>query len=107
ARRQGEYVVPTQLPFVPGSEVAGVVVDIGEGVQGVEKGMRVVALIESGGYAEYAAVAAKTIIPISDDISFEKAVALPVQGQSAYHILRTMGRLKEGETVLVHAASGG
>src|SRR5699024_2403510 len=107
ARRQGEYVVPTQLPFIPGSEVAGVVAEVGEGVKGVEKGMRVVALLESGGYSEYVAVPAKTLIPIPGDVSFEMAVSLPVQGQSAYHILKTMGRLEEGESVLVHAAAGG
>ncbi|GAB3043559.1 quinone oxidoreductase family protein [Virgibacillus ainsalahensis] len=107
ARRQGEYVVPTELPFIPGSEVAGVVAEVGEAVHHIKKGMHVVALIESGGYAEYAVVAAKTLIPIPEDVSFEKAVALPLQGQSAYHILKTMGRLEKGETVLIHAASGG
>lgn len=107
ARRQGEYVVPTPLPFIPGSEVAGVVAGVGENVQGIEKGMRVVALIEAGGYAEYAVVHAKALIPIPDGMSFAEAAALPVQGQSAYHILKTMGQLQEGETVLVHAASGG
>src|SRR5699024_10635963 len=50
---------------------------------------------------------AKTLIPIPGDVSFEMAVSLPVQKQSAYHILKTMGRLEEGESVLVHAAAGG
>ncbi|AXI10227.1 alcohol dehydrogenase [Oceanobacillus zhaokaii] len=107
ARREGNYVVPTSLPFIPGAEIAGVVEEVGEHVQGVEKGMRVVTLIGSGGYAEYAAVNANKLIPIPINISFEKAVALPLQGLSAYHILKTMGRLEEGETVLVHAAAGG
>lgn len=107
ARRQGEYVVPTKLPFVPGAEVAGVVSEVGKSVEGVKKGARVVALIESGGYAEYAVIPAQTLIPVPNDVSFEKAVALPLQGQTAYHVLKTMGRLEEGETVLVHAASGG
>ncbi|WP_106497893.1 quinone oxidoreductase family protein [Lentibacillus sp. Marseille-P4043] len=107
ARRQGEYVVPTTLPFIPGTEVAGVVSEVGDQVHGIEKGERVVSLIESGGYSENVVVDANTLIPIPDDVSYEKAVALPVQGLSAYHILKTMGRLEEGETVLVHAASGG
>ncbi|MGY0694476.1 quinone oxidoreductase family protein [Virgibacillus sp. FSP13] len=107
ARRQGEYVVPTTLPFIPGTEVAGLVSEVGGQVQGIEKGERVVALLESGGYSEYVVVDANTLIPIPDDVSYKKAVALPVQGLSAYHILKTMGRLEEGGTVLVHAASGG
>src|SRR5699024_6645714 len=47
------------------------------------------------------------LIPIPEGVSFEKAVALPLQGMTAYHILKTMGRLEKGETVLVHAAAGG
>lgn len=69
--------------------------------------MRVVTLTGSGGYAEYTAVHANQLIPIPKDVSFEKAVALPLEGLSAYHILKAMGRLEEGETVLVHAAAGG
>ncbi|WP_164670502.1 quinone oxidoreductase family protein [Virgibacillus doumboii] len=107
ARREGQYVVPTELPFTPGAEVAGVISEVGVNVKDVKKGMRVVALIESGGYAEYAAVPVKALIPVPDEVSFEKAVALPLQGLSAYHILKTMGRLDKGETVLVHAAAGG
>lgn len=107
ARREGQYVVPTKLPFTPGAEVAGVITEVGANVQGIEKGMRVVALIESGGYADYIVVSAKALIPVPDGVEFEKAVALPLQGLSAYHILKTMGRLEDGETVLVHAAAGG
>ncbi len=107
ARREGQYVVPTNLPFTPGAEVAGVVSDVGSNVKGIQKGARVVALIESGGYAEYAVVPATSVIPVPDGVEFERAVALPLQGLSAYHILKTMGRLEEGETVLVHAAAGG
>ncbi|UJL45541.1 quinone oxidoreductase [Virgibacillus sp. NKC19-16] len=107
ARRQGTYVVPTELPFIPGAEIAGIVAEVGENVQRVSKGNRVVTLIGSGGYAEYAVVQPEKLIPIPDDVSFEKAVSLPLQGLSAYHILKTMGKLEEGETVLVHAAAGG
>lgn len=107
ARREGNYVVPTPLPFVPGAEIAGVVKKVGKNVQDIKEGMRVVTLIGSGGYAEYAVVHASQLIPIPKDVSFERAVALPLQGLSAYHILKTMGRLEEGETVLVHAAAGG
>ncbi|MCD5323212.1 MULTISPECIES: quinone oxidoreductase family protein [Pontibacillus] len=107
ARREGAYVVPTPLPFIPGAEVAGVVEEVGEGVQNVTKGDRVVTLIEKGGYAEFAVANAQTLIPIPNGVSPETAVALPLQGLTAYHILKTMGQLEEGETVLVHAAAGG
>jgi len=107
ARREGQYVVPTPLPFIPGAEVAGVVSEVGEGVTGVEIGKRVVTLIEKGGYAEYAVAPAKGLIPIPDGVDYEQAVALPLQGLTAYHTLKTMGRLEQGEGVLVHAAAGG
>lgn len=107
ARREGQYVVPTKLPFIPGAEIAGVVVETGESVTNVQKGDRVVTLIESGGYAEFALADSRGLIPLQEKMDFEQAVALPLQGLSAYHILKTMGRLEKGETVLVHAAAGG
>src|SRR5699024_6309133 len=93
ARREGEYVVPTELPFIPGYEVAGMVDEVGSEVNHIKTGQRVLASVESGGYAEYAAVNERMLIPLPDQVSFEDAVVLPVQGQSAYHILKTMGRL--------------
>lgn len=107
ARREGSYVVPTPLPFIPGAEVAGVVEEVGEGTNRFQKGDRVVTLIGSGGYAEYVKTKESTLIPIPDGVTDEAAVALPLQGLTAYHILTTMGRLEKGETVLVHAAAGG
>lgn len=107
ARREGKYVVPTNLPYIPGAEVGGVVAETGSAVTSVQKGDRVVALIESGGYAEAAAIDERLLIPVPDGVSFEQAVALPLQGLSAYHILKTMGRLAPGESVLIHAAAGG
>ncbi|MFJ7747311.1 zinc-binding alcohol dehydrogenase family protein [Peribacillus sp. NPDC097295] len=107
ARREGQYVVPTPLPFIPGAEVAGVVVEVGEKVTKIKSGTRVVSLIDSGGYSEYAISNEFSVIPLPDEISFHEAVALPLQGLSAYHILKTMGRLQPGEAVLIHAAAGG
>lgn len=107
ARREGQYVVPTPLPFTPGAEIAGVVTAVGENVTRVVPGTRVVTLIESGGYAEYALTDERSVIPIGESLSFELAASLPLQGLSAYHVLKTMGRMEEGETVLVHAAAGG
>ncbi|WP_077617647.1 quinone oxidoreductase family protein [Bacillus sinesaloumensis] len=107
ARREGQYVVKTELPFIPGAEVAGIVVEIGDEVTSVKVGARVVTLLNSNGYAEYAVSHERTLIPIPEGVDFETAVALPLQGLSAYHIIKTMGRLEEGETILIHAAAGG
>ena len=107
ARREGKYVVPTMLPFIPGAEVAGVILEVGKDVTRYKPGMRVVSLIESAGYSEYVNINEMALAPIPEGVNFVNAVALPLQGQTAYHILKTMGRLQKGETVLVHAAAGG
>lgn len=106
-RRRNEYLVPQELPFTPGSEAAGVVSEVGEGVEDVSPGDRVVSLLGDGGYAEYAIADAQTLIPLPDGLGFDEAAAVPLQGLSAYHILKTSGALQEGESVLVHAAAGG
>jgi NADPH:quinone reductase len=107
ARREGQYVVKTPLPFIPGAEIAGIVASVGDKVTSVKPGMRVVTLIESGGYSEFALADERSLIPIPEQLDYQNAVALPLQGLSAYHVLKTMGRLEKGESVLVHAAAGG
>lgn len=107
ARREGQYVVRTPLPFVVGAEIAGVVVETGPDVQLLKVGSPVVTLIESGGYAEFALADERAVFPLPEGTDFTQAVALPLQGLSAYHILKTTGRLAEGESVLIHAAAGG
>ncbi|PTL39926.1 quinone oxidoreductase family protein [Alkalicoccus saliphilus] len=106
-RRQDHYVVPTPLPFIPGSEVAGTVEALGENTNGLSKGDRVVALVGEKGYAEYVSVKADNLIPIPESMSDQEAAALPLQGLSAYHIIKTMGRMEKGESILIHAAAGG
>jgi NADPH2:quinone reductase len=106
-RRRNQYLVPQELPFTPGSEVAGVVSEVGEGVEDVNIGDRVVSLLGTGGYAEYAIAPAQSLIPLPEGLDFDQAAAVPLQGLSAYHILKTSGALQEGESVLVHAAAGG
>jgi NADPH:quinone reductase len=83
---------------VPGSEVAGVREDTGE---------RVVALCGNGGYAEYATAPGALTFPIPDEIDDETALALALQGLTAWHLYRTCGRVAPGESVVVHAAAGG
>ncbi|MCC5800749.1 quinone oxidoreductase family protein [Rossellomorea vietnamensis] len=107
ARREGQYVVKTPLPYIPGAEVSGIVTEVGEDVTRIKKGDRVVAMMDSGGYAEYAMTDERSIIPLPYGLDFKEAAAIPVQGLSAYHILKTLGRLEQGETVLIHAAAGG
>ena len=106
-RRRNQYVVSQDLPFVPGSEVAGTVAEVGEGVENVSVGDRVVTLLGTGGYAEYAVAPARNLIPIPEGLDFDQAAAIPLQGLTAYHCIKTSGALEEGESVLVHAAAGG
>ena len=106
-RRRNQYLETQDLPFTPGSEVAGIVAEVGEGVQDVAAGDRVVTLLGTGGYAEYALAPARSLIPLPEGLDFDQAAAIPLQGLTAYHCIKTSGALQEGESVLVHAAAGG
>jgi NADPH:quinone reductase len=97
-QRNNDYLAPAQLPLVPGAEVAGVRADTGE---------RVVALVGSGGYAEYAKAPAALTFPIPDGVDDGTALALLLQGLTAWHLYKTCARLQPGESVVVHAAAGG
>jgi NADPH2:quinone reductase len=98
-RRRGTYDTAASLPRVLGGEVAGRRRDSGE---------RVVALtLGGGGYAEVAAVDERLAFGIPDGIGDDEAIALLVQGVTAYHVVRSAGRLAEGESIVVHAAAGG
>ncbi|HST54746.1 MAG TPA: zinc-binding dehydrogenase [Solirubrobacteraceae bacterium] len=96
--RTNSYVQKASLPMVPGGEVAGVREDTGE---------RVVALVGSGGYAEYATAPREHVFPIPDAVDDGTALALVIQGTTAWHLYRTAGRVGQGESVVVHAAAGG
>ena len=106
-RRQNQYVEPQTLPFVPGSEVAGVVAELGPGVEDVNEGDRVVTLLGTDGYAEYAVAQSRSLIQIPEGMDCDDAAAIPLQGATAYHVIATSGQLKEGESILIHAAAGG
>jgi NADPH:quinone reductase len=97
-QRRNDYLAPQQLPLVPGGEVAGVREDTGE---------RVVALCGTGGYAEYAIAQEALTFPIPDDVDDATALALVIQGLTAWHLYRTSGRVAPGESVAVVAAAGG
>jgi NADPH2:quinone reductase len=96
--RTNSYVRKATLPLVPGGEVAGVREDTGE---------RVVALTGVGGYAEYAVAPRRLTHPIPDGLDDGAALALIIQGLTAWHLYKTAARVADGESVVVHSAAGG
>ncbi|HEX8714069.1 MAG TPA: NADPH:quinone oxidoreductase family protein [Solirubrobacteraceae bacterium] len=96
--RTNSYVRKAELPLVPGGEVAGVRADTGE---------RVVALVGDGGYAEYATAPRELVHPIPDALDDGTALAIVIQGLTAWHLYRTAGKVAAGESVVVHSAAGG
>ena len=103
--RTGLY--PQTLPFVPGSEGAGVVEAIGEGVDGVKPGDRVAWAMGLGAYAERAIVAADKLVPLPSAIDARTGAAAMLQGMTAHYLVTGSRVLKSGQTALVHAAAGG
>jgi NADPH:quinone reductase len=91
------YLAPSSLPLVPGGEAVGTTPD----------GRRVVALLGGGGYAEKALAHPAAMWDVPDGVSDAQALALVLQGTTAWHLLRTSAALRPGETVVVHAAAGG
>jgi NADPH:quinone reductase len=104
---QGSYQERPPLPFTPGAEVAGEVVEAGERTD-FEAGQRVMALPATprGGFAERVVVPAESVFPIPEEMPFESAAALPISYGTAHFGLHRRANLKEGEAVLVHAGAG-
>jgi NADPH:quinone reductase-like Zn-dependent oxidoreductase len=132
--REGYPGIGVPFPHILGADIAGTVERLGPDAQGFSEGDRVLAwplvacgecalcrkdkrwlcvdwqyfgLHRHGAYAEYVSVPAESLIPLPEGISFEEAATLPVAGLTAYHALVTVGRVQEGETVLVWGGSGG
>ena len=103
-QREGQYVADRTPPFVLGGEVAGTVES---DASGFSAGERVVALLDTGGYAELAAAPAERTFRVPDGLELSSALALLIQGLTAWHLLRTAGRIAPGESVVVHSAAGG
>jgi len=103
----GRYPAQGPLPYVLGFEAAGIVAEIGSHVKNVKVGDKVTAIVSSGGYAEYATADAHVAIPIPSGISFAEASTIPVQGVSAYALLKFAAKPQAHETILVQAAAGG
>jgi NADPH:quinone reductase len=104
---QGKYQVKPELPFSPGSEVAGHVAALGPGVTGFKVGQRVAAQLSYGGYASHVCADVRRVQLVPDGVPLEDACGLGIAYQTAYLALADRARLSAGETLLVHAAAGG
>lgn len=93
---ENSYLSPQKLPLVPGIEVVG-----------TYNGNRYLASVSSGGYAEKAIAHKAVLFPIPDSVTDEQALCMLIQGTTAWHLLKTMGHLQVGESVVIHAAAGG
>lgn len=105
--RMGLYPDAPKFPMVMGYEVSGVIEALGNGVTGFSKGDRVISMCRFGGQAELVAIPAVQVRKIRDDLSFDEAAALPVNGLTAYHMLFWVAAIQPGMTVLLHTAAGG
>ena len=103
---RGEYQLKPELPFIPGSEVGGVVRSAPDG-SSLRPGDRVAAFCALGGFAEVAVSPDFLTFPLPDALDFAQGAALVLNYHTAYFALKLRGRLAEGETVLVHGAAGG
>lgn len=104
---KGKYQVKPPVPFSPGLECAGIVEAVGEEVTSCHVGQRVMAILDWGGFAEYALALESDVFPIADDLDFVKAASIPVAYGTSHHSLVTKAGLKAGETLVVHGAAGG
>jgi NADPH2:quinone reductase len=104
---QDKYQLKPPLPFSPGSELAGVVKEVGAGVEGVKRGDSVLAVIGYGAFAEEVKVEAGRLVPIPEGMDFVTAAAFLLTYGTCDHALRDRGRLAAGETLLVLGAAGG
>jgi NADPH:quinone reductase-like Zn-dependent oxidoreductase len=99
-----------RTPTIPGHEVAGVVAELGYGTSGLTVGQRVFGVTDwcrNGTLAEFVAVEARNLAPLSDGVDPITAAALPISGLTAWQGLFTHGQLRAGQTVLIHGAAGG
>ena len=93
---ENSYLSPQTLPMIPGIEVVG-----------THGGKRFLATVSSGGYAQKAVAHKSSLIAIPDSVTDQQALCMLVQGTTAWHLLKTMGHIEKGQSVVVHAAAGG
>ena len=104
---QGKYQVRPELPFSPGAEIAGIVREVGEGVERFSAGDRVSALLQHGGFASTVAAPQERVFAMPPRMTVEEAAAMGIVYQTSYVGLVHRAKLRRGETLLVHAAAGG
>jgi NADPH2:quinone reductase len=104
---QGLYQMKPDLPFIPGSEVAGTISEIGDGVAHLKVGQKVIGLCMLGGYAEKVELPASHVIPLPDGIPLDEASALVTAHATAHHALKQRANLTSSDTLLVTGAAGG
>ena len=104
---QGLYQSQPELPFTPGSEAAGVVDAVGEGVTHVAEGDRVLTFVETGAFAEALVAPAASTVPLPDGLPLDVAAGFLLAYGTSHHALRQRAALQEGETLLVLGAAGG
>src|SRR5437667_6936340 len=106
-QRQGLYPPPPGATDIPGLEIAGEVVALGAGVKRWQRGDKVMALVVGGGYAEYCPAHESHALPVSPGLTLVAAAAIPETFFTVWHNTFERGRLKAGETLLVHGGSSG
>ena len=94
-------------PFTPGYDVVGVIEEVGPSVSGLERGQRVGAMIQYGGYTEYAILPADKVVPVPEGVHPESAAAATTSYLTAYMLIHNEGQLKAGDVLLAHGAGGG
>jgi NADPH:quinone reductase-like Zn-dependent oxidoreductase len=105
--RMGLYADAPKPPCVVGYEVAGTILELGEGVEGLHHGERVLAGTKFGGYASQVVVPANDVVPLPERLTFEQGAAIPVNYATAWAGLVDYGGLARGQRVLIHSAGGG
>ncbi len=105
--RRGASRDAPPFPVVPGIEVLGTVVEVGDSVREPGIGQRIVALVDGGGYAEFARVSARSAVAVPDELVDERAAGSMIVGLTAYHLLVTTASARAGTSVLITAAAGG
>lgn len=104
---RGQYQMQPPLPYTMGSEVAGTIREMGEGVTGFSVGDRVLGVAGTGAYAEVMAVPAASVLPLPESVSLQSGAGMPMNLLTADFALRVRGKIEAGQSVLIHGAAGG
>jgi len=106
-QRKGLYPPPPGAPDIPGLEIAGIVVVLGDNDSNLQIGDKVCALVAGGGYAEYCLASTSLCLPIPENLSFEEAAGIPETYFTVWSNVFDRGKLQQGETILVHGGTSG